>query len=181
MSKHLGRDERPSTSASIKMHTLIQALYASGHSPQPRDPQNVTNRAWVGTNRDFWDESGAPAGTNPRREVPPPRALARPAPPSGQSSATRSASIAPSRNTTENTTGQSIVRCPAQREITSAASGSSQRTRRRRTSEEPPQARPARAMAHVEGSGTFKGVGSPLSSDLLFAWHPLHSLGLHRH
>jgi hypothetical protein len=28
-----------------------------------------TNRAWVGTNRDFWDESGAPDGTNPPREV----------------------------------------------------------------------------------------------------------------
>ena len=25
-------------------------------------PKNVTNRAWVGTNRVFWDESGAPLG-----------------------------------------------------------------------------------------------------------------------
>ena len=46
------------------------------------------------------------------------------------------------------------MRCPAQREITSAARGSGQRTRRLRTSEEPLQARPARAMAYVEGSGT---------------------------
>jgi hypothetical protein len=46
-----------------------------------------------------------------------------------------------------NTTGQSIVRCPARREITNAASGSGQRARRRRNTTEPPQARPARAMA----------------------------------
>ena len=53
-----------------------------------------------------------------------------------------------------NTTGQSTVRCPARREITSAARGSGQLTRRRRNTTEPPQARPARAMAQVDGSGT---------------------------
>ena len=37
-----------------------------------------TNRAQTGTNRDFWDESGALAGTNPPREVPLPHALALP-------------------------------------------------------------------------------------------------------
>ena len=79
----------------------------------------VTNRAQAGTNQDFWDESGARAGTNQQREVPLPHALARHASPSGQPSVTRSASPAPPRNTT----GQSIVRCPAQREVTSAARG----------------------------------------------------------
>ena len=53
-----------------------------------------------------------------------------------------------------NTTGQSTLRCPAQREITSAATGSGQRARRRRNTTEPPQARPARAMTQAEGSGT---------------------------
>ena len=64
--------------------------------------------------------------------------------------ASRSASPALPRNTT----GQSTLRCPAQREITSAARRAGQRARRRRKSEYPPQARPARAMAQVEGSGT---------------------------
>jgi hypothetical protein len=39
------------------------------------------------------------------------------------------------RGRPRNTTGQSIVRCPAQREITSAAKGTGQRARRRRKSE----------------------------------------------
>jgi hypothetical protein len=78
---------------------------------QPAIPQNPKcdesgmgrdESAALGTNR-------AQSGTNQRRKMPRPRA-------------------GPPRNTT----GQSIVRCPAQREITSAASGSGQRARRRR-------------------------------------------------
>ena len=37
--------------------------------PESHKIQKGTNRAWVGTDRDFWDETGAQAGTNPRREV----------------------------------------------------------------------------------------------------------------
>ena len=55
--------------------------------------------------------------------------------------------IAPVPDFPRNTTGQSTLRCPAQREIRSAAKGSGQRARRRRKSEYPPQARPAKAMA----------------------------------
>ena len=55
-------------------------------------------------------------------------------------------------------THPAIKPVPAQREITSAANGSGQHARRWRNTTEPPQARPARAMATVEGSGTATGL-----------------------
>ena len=55
-----------------------------------------------------------------------------------------------------NTTGQSTLRCPAQREITSAANGSGYRARRRRLNTHHPPAHnaPAEAIPSVAGSGT---------------------------
>jgi hypothetical protein len=35
-----------------------------------REVQKGTNRAWVGTNRDFWDESGAGLGRIGRANLP---------------------------------------------------------------------------------------------------------------
>ena len=72
-----------------------------------------------------WVERFAPLPTGGWSDSPVPTA------PYGQTSATRSASSARPKNTT----GQSTLRCPAQREITRAASGSGQRTRRRRNIE----------------------------------------------
>jgi hypothetical protein len=69
----------------------------------------------------------------------------RPSPPRPQDSPLQLAGPAQSRP--RNTTGQSTLRCPAQREITSAVKRSGQRARRRQNTTEPPQARPARAMA----------------------------------
>ena len=57
-----------------------------------------------------------------------------------------------------NTTGQNTLRCPAQREITSAARGSGYRVRRRRHICQPPQAIPASPITHVDGSGTATGL-----------------------
>ena len=88
-----------------------------------------------------------------------PRGVGRFAPPatsSGQPFATRLTSSAPPRSTT----GQSTLRCPAQREITNAANGSGQRARRRRHISQPPQAIPASPITHVDGSGTPTGLAS---------------------
>ena len=94
------------------------------------------------------DESGAQAGTNPRREVPLPNAfvglaagrqrlLRRGAWPEltrryGRPRPRPYGLRLPRTGPPRNTTGQSTSRCPARRVITSAAKGSGQQTRRRR-------------------------------------------------
>jgi hypothetical protein len=57
---------------------FLRSFLQAPRSPRSNKTQKGTNRAWAGTNRDFWDETGAMAGTNQRREVPLARALARP-------------------------------------------------------------------------------------------------------
>jgi len=56
----------------------MRAVLQPPRSPRSLKTQKGTNRAQAGTNRDFWDESGAMAGTNPRREVALAHALAGP-------------------------------------------------------------------------------------------------------
>ena len=83
-----------------------------------------TNRGQAGTNP-------PQDGTRPPQEVPLTHALASPRNALGAAVHDSLGLIGPPMNTT----GQSTLRCPAQREITSAVSGSDQRARRRRKSE----------------------------------------------
>ena len=84
---------------------------------------------------------------------------------------------APWLDVSRNTTGQSTLRCPAQREITNAASGSGYRARRRRLNTHHPPAHnaPAEAIPSVAGSGTGLARRKPVklySSDGSFELLP---------
>jgi hypothetical protein len=100
-------------------HHHTSGVIRGNRRPRSHKTQNVTNRARVGTNRANPGTNPPQAGTNQRREVPLPHALARPRHTGRAALGDSLGLIAPPRNTT----GQSALRCPAQRVIKSAAKG----------------------------------------------------------